>query len=1448
MIAFCATRYAKRCTLAALMWLLAGVWNASGATYYVDAQGGNDGNDGRSPETAWRTIGRVNSAWGALQRGDDVLFRRGQTFTDATLSVAEGAGGTDSNPMVIGAYGAGAKPVIDGSANDLYAGILFWEPDVHYVTVEDLGIRNVEHGISVYTDPVSHLTFSRLDISDVSPGNGIMLLSVDTYVIEDCAISNIGNAGIAIMGSPPPKITNGIIRNNVIHDIVTNDGITLHRDGEDNHIGSNHLLLNNTGYNCAEEAFDITSGDRITIRGCESYNNGNGLMISWNPSNIWIDKCYFHNDRRMGVVVGDSRGVRITSSILENAGYHSLTVGDSSGEGRPSENVSIHNNLIVHSDDASIIDFYSGTSNVDFANNIVVSTHSAASTFVVYVGGTAESTQSTFRNNIWWQEGRSPFNLGQNSRFEDPRWVDIAGRDYRLQSTSSAIDAGVDVGIASDYESNPVYVGAAPDIGAFEYASAGTTYTLSVGGTHGTVTKTPNQSSYTAGATVTVEAIAADGYEFTSWSGDLSGSTNPTIVTMNANKSITANFAEVAPTTYTLSVGGTHGTVTKTPNQSSYTAGATVTVEAIAADGYEFTSWSGDLSGSTNPTIVTMNANKSITANFAEVAPTTYTLSVGGTHGTVTKTPNQSSYTAGATVTVEAIAADGYEFTSWSGDLSGSTNPTIVTMNANKSITANFAEVAPTTYTLSVGGTHGTVTKTPNQSSYTAGATVTVEAIAADGYEFTSWSGDLSGSTNRASITMNSNKSVTAVFTRAIVDDAPPVAVASSPQADAVQVPRNSLVAVRVSDEGEGVDADTVTISIDGATVYSGGGPHYESDAAICRRTGSNTSYTYNYQSEAEFAFGETITVRVNAADLNGNAMSEYVYSFKTEMWAFGGNRRVSWGPEGLDKGHPATASDSDGNLWVVWHAGPAGQRDIYVSRWGRQDDRFAEPTRLTSDAADQANPDIAIGADDKLYVVWQDNRRGNWDICLRTSSNGAAWSAETRITDSDDDQTAPAIAVDNASGCHVAWEDDADGNSDIYVTSSSDGFVSQTAARVTSNTSNQSDPDIAVDASGKVYLVWTDTRSGSGDIYGAVSNNGSWTEVALVTGTGNQYAPALATETAGAWLHLVWVHEAAGGSDVRYAATEGMPASPLVGVDLADDTSGADQLAPTVAVAGRVGSGLKVFVCWQDWRNVTENSQDTDLYLVEVKEADDTNVLVGDGGIGSGQSAPAIGVDSQGFPYVVWTDDRDGNAEVYQAGTTSWDPEVLASQAVTASTGGTVGAAAPSNVDDVSVVIPPAAASQDVTITVTRIQNAPAVPSSGVLSYEFGPSGLQFSQPVTITIPYAVAEFGDEQPTPWWYDSRTGSLSQEGITDIEHVALSPTVAAMRFKTTHFTPYYLISASAMDEIAAGSAGGGCSLSYGNNADPMAYFVPYLLIAFIMAGFRIRDARRRARLR
>src|SRR5690606_40211419 len=68
-----------------LFWLLALASVASAETYYV-RNGGNDNADGRSHETAWATIGKVNGR--ALKPGDQVLFHAGDVFKDDVLTIA----------------------------------------------------------------------------------------------------------------------------------------------------------------------------------------------------------------------------------------------------------------------------------------------------------------------------------------------------------------------------------------------------------------------------------------------------------------------------------------------------------------------------------------------------------------------------------------------------------------------------------------------------------------------------------------------------------------------------------------------------------------------------------------------------------------------------------------------------------------------------------------------------------------------------------------------------------------------------------------------------------------------------------------------------------------------------------------------------------------------------------------------------------------------------------------------------------------------------------------------------------------------------------------------------------------------------------------------------------------------------------------------------------------
>jgi uncharacterized repeat protein (TIGR02543 family) len=75
-------------------------------------------------------------------------------------------------------------------------------------------------------------------------------------------------------------------------------------------------------------------------------------------------------------------------------------------------------------------------------------------------------------------------------------------------------------------------------------------------------------------------------------------------------------------------------------------------------------------------------------------APVQHTLSViTAGSGSVALNPPGGTYNAGTVVTLTATPDAGYVFSGWSGDLSGSTNPTTIAMNGDKNVTATFTEI-----------------------------------------------------------------------------------------------------------------------------------------------------------------------------------------------------------------------------------------------------------------------------------------------------------------------------------------------------------------------------------------------------------------------------------------------------------------------------------------------------------------------------------------------------------------------------------------------------------------------------------------------------------------------------------------------------------------------------------------------------------------------------------
>lgn len=245
--------------------------------------------------------------------------------------------------------------------------------------------------------------------------------------------------------------------------------------------------------------------------------------------------------------------------------------------------------------------------------------------------------------------------------------------------------------------------------------------------------------------------------------------------------------------TYSLSVtrsGTGSGSIGSSPAgiscpadcSQSYDSGTSVTLTPSASPGSVFAGWSGACSGA-GPCVIVMNSNKTADAIFNAVAAT-YTLNVNrspAAGGNVTSSPGGIScgsdcsqpYGDMTTVTLTASPNSGYTFANWSGACSGS-GACNITMNSDKSVTANFNAVAVThNLTVTKSGL-GTVISSPSgincgvacSSSFPDLAPVTLTATPDAGYGFDHWEGAASGcATNVCPITMDGPKAVLAVFT-----------------------------------------------------------------------------------------------------------------------------------------------------------------------------------------------------------------------------------------------------------------------------------------------------------------------------------------------------------------------------------------------------------------------------------------------------------------------------------------------------------------------------------------------------------------------------------------------------------------------------------------------------------------------------------------------------------
>ena len=153
--------------------------------------------------------------------------------------------------------------------------------------------------------------------------------------------------------------------------------------------------------------------------------------------------------------------------------------------------------------------------------------------------------------------------------------------------------------------------------------------------------------------------------------------------------------------------------------------------------------------------------NMSISSGAAAIIPQhrLELLAIG--NGSVSADQNAEYYPHGARVAMVANAGKGARFTGWGGDAVGSLGATLVVMDSDKTVAANFiATAALTVFTR--GG--GSVLQPSDDGIYTAGTMAELTAAPLPGWTFSGWSGALTGNEPAKSLEMNTSKVVTARF------------------------------------------------------------------------------------------------------------------------------------------------------------------------------------------------------------------------------------------------------------------------------------------------------------------------------------------------------------------------------------------------------------------------------------------------------------------------------------------------------------------------------------------------------------------------------------------------------------------------------------------------------------------------------------------------------------
>lgn len=378
------------------------------SNYYFSAVLGEDGRtplQARSPATPWKTLDKLNSFFSDLKPGDSVLLKRGETFYG---SITVNRSGTSSAPIVIGAYGAGNKPVITGfvsltlasSGNNIYESQALTAAAVNVLTLNGAMQAMGRFPNSGYLSFESHAGTTSITDNDLAPtpnwtGAELVLRSRRWVIDRDIITSHSGNTiSYTAASRYEPKDKYGYF--------IQNSPLTLDSQGEWYYNPSTKKILlyststpKNANVAVIDNLVTSSANSHVTISNIMLEGaNKNAININ-SGSDIRVINCTILSSGEDGVKVNSHRGFKLENSTVANSLNNGIELGPNAPYAVVTNNTVQNTSLLPGmglSADKRGIGIYTTSSNNLIAYNKVTNSGYIG----IYFGGDSTTIQNNF--------------------------------------------------------------------------------------------------------------------------------------------------------------------------------------------------------------------------------------------------------------------------------------------------------------------------------------------------------------------------------------------------------------------------------------------------------------------------------------------------------------------------------------------------------------------------------------------------------------------------------------------------------------------------------------------------------------------------------------------------------------------------------------------------------------------------------------------------------------------------------------------------------------------------------------------------------------------------------------------------------------------------------------------------------------------------------------------